>query len=1288
MQEVEKFSPPQEKYFENDEGKTLQDVLTEEGEKWMKDAASSYSMVAALFATTMFAALFATTMFAASISMRGSINIDNCLPIFVKAYVVSSMLGLLFSVVVDEHCDGGISRNPLYDAAKVYLRTKISPDIRRFKVGKTPKQKSLDISAEKGEEIIDRFDNNLELKWRFISVKPQNQNGYENEKRFFELSFNNKYEARVLNEYLPFVLAKSKETKDNADDDSYGSGMKEHELGLVDSTTIISTMDFDAADNSAHLMREYQSRLAVSLSENKSGGEALKREFVTIESILGLVDLQQNSGGRRDDAAKSFGTIYDPGIHTTHSLAQISFEVLENPPMLEMLAIYPKLMGKISDLWKFVRGKNKEEKPLVEFDSTNNSAYQSELLVSNSEKTNLREESKRRCMMERVFGSVDSTTRILSSDFDAADNSAHLVRPYQRGPVVSLSGNENRGEASKRECITKRILGSEDLQQNSGGRYDNAAKSFGAIYDPGIHTTHSVAQNSFEVVEALPTWKQPNDSVPLLSLGRLTLEGCVQEEKSQDLPRIMQIDGVEQRVTKSPRYLEGFTAQSTSSSLWPIGLPDGRHIVVLNLLEQYTKNVAHVAMADQFSPTVPLPEKKMVRRTLKRKYRILNAIFLIHRQHFGKRCERIAKSFRAMRICRNHGINCVSMVKRIHKQHGINQWPFRQKWATRKGHSLGEKRPYEVSSLPMDLPRSLKLDCSGGLGAQSTVGLPDGGYVLSVLEKKIVGKTLKRKCKTMSLFSLEDDQQHAVKRWGDAAKSLGRKRICRQLVVQHVSIAKRIHRQHVFHRWPFQQNWETMKAYSVRDKRPAEVLSLSTDGKLVSRLQLVHISWLVKFLPRPSAYRGGGEILGPIALLSSEFAATNNRAHGIRKDQSGSSFASHSEEERPGEPKDVEGTGSGISLEELQKLFVMKREDAAKILKVSVSTLKRICRQHRIKPWPYQARKKGEGYPFLFHYILSNIVVILFIFLQAIKKPPDRHRGMNTTGSSDDWRNLSASQEDPLLRRHVSGPIYGASSTCTDPAPGQHMPIFPHPTENFLTSEEEDRLMRPVSGPIYATISSCTEPTPSQPTPIVPHPMEDLEDQRNLLTLPEEPLLTQITPTNATEMQLPLPTIDEFADWSVMAAYFDNPFPEGHASGSLDCTAPTYSNPAPSQTMPTNATEMRNMDFVELKATYDDATFGNTTIKFQLPPKFETSELEEKVSKILKCELDSFRVEYKDKDDEWILMGCDENVRDYLQLLNSLGNQVTKLKITKVPNTTNLCETCGSSLTRKRPRHV
>lgn len=46
---------------------------------------------------------------------------------------------------------------------------------------------------------------------------------------------------------------------------------------------------------------------------------------------------------------------------------------------------------------------------------------------------------------------------------------------------------------------------------------------------------------------------------------------------------------------------------------------------------------------------------------------------------------------------------------------------------------------------------------------------------LPLSEKKMVRKTLKRKCKTMSLLSSEDHQQHVDKRWDDPAKSHGGK---------------------------------------------------------------------------------------------------------------------------------------------------------------------------------------------------------------------------------------------------------------------------------------------------------------------------------------------------------------------------------------------------------------------------------------------------------------------------------------------------------------------------------
>ncbi|KAG5547260.1 hypothetical protein RHGRI_013061 [Rhododendron griersonianum] len=339
----------------------------------------------------------------------------------------------------------------------------------------------------------------------------------------------------------------------------------------------------------------------------------------------------------------------------------------------------------LPDGGEIVQLESSEQKPLVDFDATNNRSCQ-------------REASMRPCMTESVLSLVDSVTRISSTDFDAPENRAHLVRAHQSGPIVFNSEKEDAGEGLNGECLTKSVLSSESsddsTKQNSLPEFDDIEnkvvkvyarrgrgcchsmeleqvvtfaklgtdpenegiisdllrfvrdkefyKSIGkawkrgylfndspgtdrsgliaamanclefdiydldltglssiselthvlvsirnrsfvvikdfdhwigmlpnlkneltlsVIYDPGIHTTDSLAWKSFKVLETLPTWEQPNDCVPLLSLGRLTLKGCVQEEKSPDLPTVMQINGVEHRVKKLPTCLGGLTAQ-------------------------------------------------------------------------------------------------------------------------------------------------------------------------------------------------------------------------------------------------------------------------------------------------------------------------------------------------------------------------------------------------------------------------------------------------------------------------------------------------------------------------------------------------------------------------------------------------------------------------------------------------------------------------------------------------------------------------------------------------------
>ncbi|CAK9320697.1 unnamed protein product [Citrullus colocynthis] len=55
---------------------------------------------------------------------------------------------LITTLVIDKNCDF---------SAEIYLRTKINPSMDRLKVSKTPRQNTVALSMEKGQTIIDHF---------------------------------------------------------------------------------------------------------------------------------------------------------------------------------------------------------------------------------------------------------------------------------------------------------------------------------------------------------------------------------------------------------------------------------------------------------------------------------------------------------------------------------------------------------------------------------------------------------------------------------------------------------------------------------------------------------------------------------------------------------------------------------------------------------------------------------------------------------------------------------------------------------------------------------------------------------------------------------------------------------------------------------------------------------------------------------------------------------------------------------------------------------------------------
>ena len=82
----------------------------------------------------------------------------------------------------------------------------------RLKVSKTPRQNTVALSMEKGQRIIDHFQD-IRLQWGFVATPKKNDTRVSEEKCHYELVFHKKFMDRVVNFYFPYILRRAKEIK-------------------------------------------------------------------------------------------------------------------------------------------------------------------------------------------------------------------------------------------------------------------------------------------------------------------------------------------------------------------------------------------------------------------------------------------------------------------------------------------------------------------------------------------------------------------------------------------------------------------------------------------------------------------------------------------------------------------------------------------------------------------------------------------------------------------------------------------------------------------------------------------------------------------------------------------------------------------------------------------------------------------------------------------------------------------------------------------------------------------
>ncbi|KAL3814118.1 hypothetical protein ACJIZ3_015386 [Penstemon smallii] len=114
----------------------------------------------------------------------------------------------------------GLNKNQLFYAAEIYLATITSPVTKSFCVSLPEKEAKINVKIGKNEDITDKFCG-FEVTWRMVSketdvaLRNYIHGGFvKTQVKYLVLTFDKKHKTKVVDEYLPYVLERSKALKE------------------------------------------------------------------------------------------------------------------------------------------------------------------------------------------------------------------------------------------------------------------------------------------------------------------------------------------------------------------------------------------------------------------------------------------------------------------------------------------------------------------------------------------------------------------------------------------------------------------------------------------------------------------------------------------------------------------------------------------------------------------------------------------------------------------------------------------------------------------------------------------------------------------------------------------------------------------------------------------------------------------------------------------------------------------------------------------------------------------
>ncbi|KAF7813160.1 protein NLP6-like isoform X1 [Senna tora] len=488
----------------------------------------------------------------------------------------------------------------------------------------------------------------------------------------------------------------------------------------------------------------------------------------------------------------------------------------------------------------------------------------------------------------------------------------------------------------------------------------------------------------------------------------------------------------------------------------------------------------------------------------------------------------------------------------------------------------------------------------------------------------------------------------------------------------------------------------------------------ATEERVCSRIESISITQPTKSPPGPEASPNTGELvpLDPSEPQMIMYYDELNVGGGLGENTGGSFDQVSSLEtkniKKPSERKRGK-TEKSISLEVLQRYFAGSLKDAAKSLGVCPTTMKRICRQHGISRWPSRKINKvnrslsklkrviesvqGAEGAFSLNSLgtnplpmgvgsipepcTSNKFIPHATLGTRLSEPHMKENELDSSKVSE--TNGQAGVEHQLLGGRVQSPEKSGSSQ-----------EFGKRRKGSRTrsGSSEDSATNPTSH------GSCHGSPPNESSPakdifITPNneqsvavggsPELTLQPTSKLNSPPSYPRTDHV----AAELQEPFGgmLIEDAGSSkdlrnlcpSAADAHLEDLVQEPCGGANLRCPdlGPKQCTDTLFNTM-TPFAARREMKGVTIKATYRE-----DIIRFRISFSSGIVELKEEVAKRLKLEVGTFDIKYLDDDHEWVLIACDADLQECMDVSRSSGGNIIRLLIHDIAS--NLGSSCESS---------